>query len=175
MVINHVVPHISSIRVDHHTISDLQRFFRTNLCDLTCVRAVYFYSQLIIISRAIGRRVDDLNPSEKDLPQQPAASEAPATVGFVSDAHRLNVSGCFPAAASTRYGKRSLLNVSHNRVSFGQCRISSTIPVRLRGVASVDAAYAISVCSLNRWVAPNGYRTAQKHSDHEPPIHQMTS
>lgn len=115
---NNVASRPFRILVDHYKMSDLQRFFRTNLCDLTCAKIVYFYSQLSIISRAIGRRVDDLDPSEKDLPQQPSASEAPSTVGFVSDAHRLNVSGCFPAAASTRYGKRSLLNVSHSRVSF---------------------------------------------------------
>ncbi|WP_157958345.1 hypothetical protein [Salinicola lusitanus] len=76
-------------------------------------------------------------------------------------------SGCFPAAASTRYGKRSSPTFSHSRVPFDHCRILHPVPLRFRGVASVTAADAVGMCSLTWRVTTNGNQTAKKYSDHE--------
>ncbi len=81
---------------------------------------------------------------------------------------KISSSGCFPAAASTRHGKRSPLNVSHGRVSFGHYPFGEVASPRAEGVASTCASgLPGGPLSLSRTADELARRLAQLQIDHE--------
>jgi len=80
----------------------------------------------------------------------------------------ISSSGCFPAAASTRFGKRSIPTASHGRVSFHHYPFGHIASPRGVELASACASGLLGVAlSLSRTVDRLARRPAHLQIDHE--------